>query len=80
MHNPSYLCKNRHGKYYFRFVIPEALRPHLSNKKEIRRSLGTLKRQEALQLVRPWVIQMDLLLMKVRGNLDSSKSSINKIS
>lgn len=44
---PSYLLLSRHAVYYFRIVVPEAIRP-LFGRREIRRSLQTRNKREAL--------------------------------
>lgn len=38
---PTYLFKNRYGIYYFRFIIPKDIRPHLNGRREFRLSLRT---------------------------------------
>lgn len=45
---PKYLSTNRHGTYYFRIVIPAHLRTFFSNQREIRRSLSTDSKREAI--------------------------------
>jgi hypothetical protein len=44
----AYMCENRHGIYYARFIIPKQLHPLFKNKKEIRRSLKTDSRKLAI--------------------------------
>ena len=44
---PSYLLLSRHSVFYFRIVVPEVIRP-LFPRREIRRSLQTRCRREAL--------------------------------
>ena len=43
----THLYRNRHGMFYFRYVIPKDLRKHL-NKSEVRFSLKTEQRHDAL--------------------------------
>lgn len=48
---PPHLWQSRHGVYYFRIVVPHTVRAILrSAPREIRRSLGTRCRKEALRL------------------------------
>ncbi|WP_341786422.1 DUF6538 domain-containing protein [Pseudomonas juntendi] len=39
--SPSYLTLNRHGTFYFRFVIPRPLRALLKRQREVRRTFET---------------------------------------
>ncbi|WP_371919652.1 DUF6538 domain-containing protein [Pseudomonas sp. BBP2017] len=50
--SPTYLTLNRHGTYYFRIVIPTALRSLVDGKREIRRSLKTDSQRLALKRAR----------------------------
>ncbi len=56
-YSPSYLHKNRYGIFHFRCRIPISIRKKYDLKKvEIRKSLGTGNRAEALRLSRiMWV-------------------------
>ncbi len=50
---PAFITKNRHGTYYFRLVIPKELKGFFpAGQREIRRSLGTTSRKEAIRLAR----------------------------
>ena len=56
---PSYLFKNRFGIYYFRVRIPKRIREqHDLHKTEIKKSLRTKNRSEALCLARNWWVEM----------------------
>ncbi len=56
---PSYLFKNRFGIYYFRVRIPKRIRAqHNIHKTEIKKSLRTKNRAEALCLARNWWVEM----------------------
>lgn len=46
--SPSYLFKSRHGIWYARVVVPEARQDALG-KRELRKSLATRNRLEAIQ-------------------------------
>lgn len=50
---PGFITKNRHGTYYFRLVIPKDLKRFFPpGQREIRRSLGTENKREAIRLAR----------------------------
>ena len=50
---PGFITKNRHGTYYFRLVIPKDLKRFFPlGQREIRRSLGTGNKREAIRLAR----------------------------
>lgn len=56
---PSYLFKNRFGIFYFRVRIPKRIREqHNLHKTEIKKSLRTKNRSEALCLARNWWVEM----------------------
>lgn len=57
---PSYLLLSRHSIYYFRIVIPDVIRP-LFPQREIRRSLLTRCRREALLRSRELLLQVQSL-------------------
>lgn len=57
---PSYLLLSRHSVFYFRIVVPEAIRP-LFSQREIRRSLQTRCRREALIRGRELLLQVQRL-------------------
>lgn len=57
---PSYLLLSRHSVFYFRIVVPEVIRP-LFPQREIRRSLQTRCRREALIRGRELLLQAQRL-------------------
>lgn len=57
---PSYLLLSRHSVFYFRIVVPEVIRP-LFPQREIRRSLQTRCRREALIRCRELLLQVQRL-------------------
>ncbi|MBT9098605.1 hypothetical protein KFZ76_12930 [Methylovulum psychrotolerans] len=61
MSGAAYICKNRHGTFYARFVIPVQLREHFKNKKEIRRSLQTDSRKLALKRARAVRVEFETI-------------------
>jgi hypothetical protein len=58
----TYICRNRHGTYYARLVIPIALRDQFDNKREVRRSLQTDSRRLAIKRARGYRVQFDALI------------------
>ena len=59
-YSPSYLHKNRYGIFHFRCRIPISIRKEYNLKKvEIRKSLGTGNRTEALRLSRILWVEME---------------------
>jgi len=51
MHTPSYLLKNSFGIYHLRLAVPKHLR-HTIGKREIKKTLRTGNRREALRKAR----------------------------
>lgn len=79
--NAPYLYRSRHGLFYFRIVVPEAIRP-IIGKREIRRSLRTTSKREA-------VIRSSGLMVNIQSaferayqgeKLDTTNSPIGNIS
>ncbi|WP_415055062.1 DUF6538 domain-containing protein [Halopseudomonas sp.] len=65
---PSYLLLSRHSVYYFRVVVPDVLRP-LIQRKEIRRSLQTRCKREAMIRARDFLAQVQQLFTEAfQGN------------
>jgi integrase len=62
MSSADYLCQNRHGTFYARFVIPKQLREHFKNKKEIRRSLQTDSRKLAKKRARAVRVEFEIII------------------
>ncbi|MGZ5010338.1 MAG: DUF6538 domain-containing protein [Methylobacter sp.] len=67
MGNIAYICKNRHGTYYARLVIPKHLQPHFKNKKEIRRSLQTDSRQLAIKRARVYRVEFENIIDQLKA-------------
>ena len=63
--SPTYLTLNRHGTFYFRIVIPVALRSQVNGKREIRRSLKTDSRRLALKLARQHAVRLESVFDRV---------------
>ena len=66
---PSYLYTSRHGVYYFRIVIPLALRLYFPHS-EIRRSLHTSDRRQATRLAKAWSVEIDDLFSAINDTMD----------
>jgi len=58
----NYICQNRYGTFYFRFIIPRAYRKHFKNKREIRYSLKTDSKKLAVRRARLYRVRVDNLL------------------
>jgi len=60
------ICKNRHGMFYFRLIIPSRLRIHFPrNKREIRRSLKTDSQSLAIKRARQMRVRYDMLFEEI---------------
>lgn len=57
--NPLYLSRDRHGVFHFRARVPAHLRQHFNNKAEIKRTLKTDSRREAVRLARAYRVELD---------------------
>jgi integrase len=69
---PSYISRNQYGIYHFRIAIPRSLRPYFQ-KREIKRSLGTSDRREAIRFSRLMAIQVNNLFLKANNGDMSNK-------
>ena len=69
----SHIYRNRHGSFYFRFAIPEGLRT-LSGKNEVRFSLLTERRQDAIICALPLIADLPSLLEQLRRMADNEES------
>ena len=70
MLNTTYMCKNRHGIYYARFIIPKHLQSHFSNKKEIRRTLQTDSRKLAIKRARAYRVKFESIVDELMTKLE----------
>jgi integrase len=59
MPTAHFLCRDRHGAYLFRRIIPIALRRYFQNRREIRKSLQTYQRAIAVRRARVLAAKMD---------------------
>ena len=62
------MCKNRHGMYYARFIVPKSLRQHFDNKKEVRRSLQTDSKRLAIKRARAYRVQFENIVDELMNN------------
>lgn len=63
----NYICHNRYGTFYFRFIIPLAYRKHFKNKREIRYSLKTDSKRLAVRRARIYRVRVDSLLEQLES-------------
>ena len=70
MRNNAYMCKNRHGMYYARFIVPKHLQIHFNNKKEIRRTLQTDSRKLAIKRARAYRVQFESIVDELMTKLE----------
>jgi integrase len=73
---PNFICRNRHGTYYFRFIIPIAFRAHFSNKHEYRHSLQTDSKKLAVRHAKIYRARFDLLLEKFYSMPNTNKTGL----
>lgn len=74
----SHLFRNRHGTFYFRLVVPKDLQDYL-NQREIRFSLQTEKRQEAIVLALPLIESLPKHITELRCMADENNQPITDI-
>ena len=70
MLNTTYMCKNRHGVYYARFIIPKHLQSHFNNKKEVRRTLQTDSRKLAIKRARVYRVEFESIVDELMTKLE----------
>ncbi|NOQ93972.1 MAG: tyrosine-type recombinase/integrase [Methylophaga sp.] len=63
----NYICQNRYGTFYFRFIIPLAYRKHFKNKREIRYSLKTDSKRLAVIRARLYRVRVDNILEQLES-------------
>jgi integrase len=79
MRGTAYMCKNRHGTYYARFIIPKHLQPHFNNKREIRRSLQTDSRKLATKRARVYRVQFESIVDQLMSKTDNTSERVKQI-
>lgn len=65
--------QNRHGMFYVRIVIPETVRHCFTHKRDIKRSLKTHSRQEAIKRARSYRVELDELFDKLMDDTKKKK-------
>jgi integrase len=70
MQNSAFMCKNRHGVYYARFIIPKHLQSHFNNKKEVRRTLQTDSRKLAIKRTRVYRVEFEKIVDELMTKLE----------
>lgn len=70
---PSHLYRNRHGTFYFRFIIPKDLQAPVG-RCELRFSMGTEERQAAIIHALPLISDLPRLIGSLRRMADTNES------
>ncbi len=73
---PNYLCRNRHGTYYFRFIPPKDLRHYFKCQREYRHSLKTDSKKLAVHLSTLYRARIQLLLEQLTNMADIIKTEL----
>lgn len=71
---PSHLCRNRHGTFYFRLTIPPRLRQTVG-RSEVRLSLGTETRREAIIHALSMTAGLPLMLAELQRMTDDQEQA-----
>lgn len=79
MRIPSYIQRSRHGIYFFRIVVPKALRETVNGRWEIKHSLQTRNLREALRVARPLALQAFELFERMGGRMNRRPPTIQDI-
>lgn len=80
MRVPTYIYRSRHGVYFFRIVVPQELREALSGQQEIKRSLRTRDKRQALVLARSLALDLYPVFARAAGmNRRSTPPSIEDV-
>lgn len=69
---PSHLYRNRHGVFYFRFIFPPGLRATIG-RGEVRLSLQTERRQDAIIAALPLIADLPRLAVHLQRMLDNDQ-------
>ncbi|WP_262964410.1 site-specific integrase [Methylobacter psychrophilus] len=79
MSGANFMCKNTHGMYYARFIIPKSLLQHFDNKKEVRRSLQTDSRKLAIKRARVYRVEFEKIVDDLMSKSDNTSERAKKI-
>ena len=67
MRLPTYVYRSRHGVYFFRIVVPQELRKALNGQREIKRSLHTRDKRQALVQARSLALDLYPVFSRAAG-------------
>ncbi len=79
MRIPTHIQRSRHGIYFFRMVVPKALRETSDGQTEIKRLLHTRNLREAMRMARPLSLQAYELFAHLEAGVSRSEPSVADI-
>ena len=79
MRIPTYIQRSRHGIFFFRMVVPKALRETFDGQTEVKRSLHTRNLREAMRVARPLGIQLFELFARLESGMSKSAPTVADI-
>lgn len=79
MRIPTYIQRSRHGIFFFRMVVPKALRETFDGQTEVKRSLHTRNLREAMRVARPLGIQLYELFARLEAGMSTPKPTVADI-
>lgn len=69
---PLYLSRDKHGVFHFRVRVPTHLRSHFNHKAEIKRSLKTDSRREAIRFARAYRVEFEKVIAQLNNKVPSN--------
>jgi hypothetical protein len=69
---PLYLSRDKHGVFHFRVRVPTHLRSHFNHKAEIKRSLKTDSRREAIRFARAYLVEFEKVIAQLNNKVPSN--------
>lgn len=79
MRIPTYVFRSRHGIYFFRIVVPRALREFFDGRCEIKRSLHTRDQRTALREARPLSLEIYAAFERLGAGMSRPKPTVASI-
>jgi integrase len=79
MRIPSYIQRSRHGIFFFRIVVPRALRENCDGRWEIKGSLRTRNQRDALRLARPLTLLAFSLFDRMAAGMKTKMPTVAEI-
>ena len=79
MRIPAYVFRSRHGIYFFRIVVPRALREFFDGRCEIKRSLHTRDQREAMREARPLSLDIYAAFHRLGAGMSTPKPTVASI-